>query len=228
MEIKKLDWDSNFFNIKVGEVVNPAENTTILNDDFDLLYVKSNEDVTIAIPNFTMNFAEVKVIFSKEIRIKHDEGNSIFSIKETGYNIQEIYELAYESGKYSRFFLDKNFISEDFYRLYQKWVDNSISNIYADDLLVFLDESQIVGFVTYKSNESTATIGLIAVSPNQQGKGIGAKLLKHVENVLFDKQIKTLQIPTQESNQAACNFYTKQGYALHEKTFIKHFWKKQF
>ena len=137
-----------------------------------------------------------------------------------------IYKLSFESGKFSRFNLDPNFENDKFQELYRLWIDNSISNIFADDLLVYLDQNEIIGFITYKTQDNIATIGLVAVSQNCQGKGIGSQLLKAVEHKLTNHSIKTLLIPTQQINEIACNFYKKQGYRIEETLFIKHYWKK--
>jgi dTDP-4-amino-4,6-dideoxy-D-galactose acyltransferase len=122
--------------------------------------------------------------------------------------------------------LDKNFKNENFKKLYRKWVDNSISKEIAEDVLIYKENKQIMGFVTYKINESFGTIGLIAVSAAHQGKGIGNKLLSFVENRIFSNGITKLVIPTQLSNNTACNFYKKQNYTIQQKLFIKHYWKK--
>ena len=82
-----------------------------------------------------------------------------------------------------------------------------------------------MGFVSYKINQDNATIGLIAVCPNNQGKKIGSKLLKYVEQQLVAINIKKLFIPTQQANETACSFYKKHGYQIHEKVQIKHYWK---
>lgn len=221
--IHKLEWDSDFFGIEIGEITygNKFDNQ----DSYDLLYINNDIDFEIEIENFTNSFSETKLIFSKDI-IKSDlKTYSIFSIKNIEYKKKEIYDLAYESGKFSRFFLDNNFSKDKFEKLYQKWVDNSISNEFADDLLVFLDDDHIVGFVTYKRTNRFARIGLIGVSPNHQGKGIGKKLLSAVENILYEQKVKTMFIPTQEKNEVACRFYKKQGYNIAEEKVIKHYWK---
>ena len=96
---------------------------------------------------------------------------------------------------------------------------------FADNLYVYLEDNNTVGFVTYKINNDFATIGLIAVNPNYQGRGIGGKLLKFVENKLIENNIKILLIPTQFQNEEACFFYKKHGYQIHETTIINHYWK---
>jgi ribosomal protein S18 acetylase RimI-like enzyme len=226
--IVKLDWDSLFFEIKIGELhLEESKNkrSLIKAKSFDLLYVKSHKDFQLEINGFNEEFAETKVVFIKNLEKTQPISNSIFSANETTYKIEELYELAYESGKHSRFRLDNNFQEQQFKELYRQWVDNSILNIFADDVLIYQENNQTMGFVTYKVINKVAKIGLIAVKSDFQGKGIGGKLLGHVENLIFQKNIKELLIPTQLSNEAACSFYKKQNYQVHETTFIKHYWK---
>ncbi|AWI25078.1 GNAT family N-acetyltransferase [Flavobacterium pallidum] len=220
--IKRLDWDSDFFGLRIGEAFYEEKLTST--PDYDLLYVKANNDFDAQIEGFENGFSEVKLVFSKALVEGNHEANPIVSIDQIPYDKQEIYDLAYESGKFSRFFLDTHFTVEKFRELYQKWIDNSISKTIADDVLVYVEGNDITGFVTYKTNNDLATIGLIAVSPDHQGKGIGGKLLQFLEGSLWKKNIRKLQIPTQENNLAACNFYKKQGYGISERTFIKHYW----
>ncbi len=226
MIVKRLDWDSDFFGYEIGEII--FKNNINLKDSekFDLLVIKSSDDFEILLDGFKNNFSETKVIFEKKLSLIHSENTNIYSIDETDYDRNELYELAYESGKHSRFVLDKNFQAENFKKLYRKWVDNSIFKEIAEDVIIYKEDNQTVGFVTYKTNEDSGFIGLIAVSAAHQGKGIGNKLLSYVENILFSKGIQKLIIPTQLSNIVACNFYKKQNYTIQQILFIKHYWKK--
>ena len=139
-----------------------------------------------------------------------------------------LFELAYESGKYSRYKQDVNILEDRFKKLYQFWIKNSFNKTFADKIFYFKENENIVGFVTLKINNDIAKIGLIAVSPNYQGKGIGKKLIAKTENFCFENNVKTLQIPTQMENLEACNFYKKMGYEISEKINIKHFWEKNY
>lgn len=223
--IKRLDWDSDFFGIKIGELIYEPRINLENSIDFDLLYLKSKKNFELEITNFINNFSETKLTFIKKLIENDSESSNIFSVNEIDHQTNEIYELAFESGKHSRFFLDKNFQLDKFQELYRKWVANSILKIFADETLIYQEHNQVMGFVTYKINNEMATIGLIAVHPNYQGKGIGGKLLQFVENNLFKKKVKTLLIATQQNNIAACNFYIKQGYEIYETTFLKHYWR---
>ncbi len=133
--------------------------------------------------------------------------------------------MSFESGKYSRFKKDKKFSIKQFENLYKKWIDNSIDFGFADDILVYVEENKIIGFISYKIKNNEATIGLVAILPNHQGKGIGKKLLQVVENELIKNNIIILKIPTQKENLEACSFYEKRGYKIKQSIIIKHFWR---
>lgn len=223
--IAQKKWDSDFFNLKIGEV-NFTDGEDYSNfTGYDLLYVVSDEDFNLQIDGFINSFSEQKVKFNKKLSEIYQTNENVFSHSEIEYNIQEIYQLAFESGKHSRFLLDKNFGTEKFKELYRLWIDNSISKTFADDVLLYKNNQEIAGLLTYKTTDDSAIVGLIAVSNEYQGKGIGGILLKHLETILYQKGITSLTIPTQFENKQACNFYSKQGYSIFENTFIKHFWK---
>lgn len=224
-EIKRLQWDSDFFNLEVGELF--ADSTDFKgNTDFDLIYVKSKAKNDFKMDGFEKSFTENKVVYQKHLSHLNDLNNSIKEISEIDYSIDELYELAFESGKYSRYNLDKKIENLKFKELYQVWISNSLNNKFADGFLVYVEENEILGFVTYKIKNNLAIIGLIAVSQDHQGKGIGKQLIEKVENELINKNINELQIPTQEENRQACGFYEKLGYQQAEKITLSHYWKK--
>lgn len=224
-EIKRLDWDSDFFELEVGELfINSSEFKA--NPDFDLVYVKSEVKNNFEIAGYEKSFTENKVVYQKNLVKVNDSNSAIKEISEIEYSIEELYELAFESGKHSRYKLDRKIDYLKFKELYQLWIENSLNNKFADGFLVYVEEKEILGFVTYKIKDNFAIIGLIAVSQDHQGKGIGKQLIEKVENELINKNINELQIPTQEENRQACGFYEKLGYQQAEKITLSHYWKK--
>lgn len=222
--ITELPWDSEFFNLKIGEW-NADDDGIPLVDLYDLLYVKSMHDKHHILEGFEHRFSETKVFFSK----KPDESANLQSnVRPAILNddLEVLYNLAYESGKYSRFRLDSGFSNDKFRQLYRAWVDNSLNRKIAADVLVYEASGKIAGMVTYKITGSNAAIGLIAVDPDVQGRGTGKKILSHLEKILADSGIAELRIPTQLENKTACAFYHRQGYSIIETSYIKHYWKK--
>ena len=227
MKVKQLLWDSTFFDQKVGEldIDGSIKNLISIPGNFDLIYVNNSEDTEITLAKYHCSFSEKKVVFEKTDLSKNDEilGN-IRSVFDGPYCLPTLYELAEESGKYSRFHLDPKFSEIYFRKMYHTWIDNSLSGSFADGFLVCEIASEIVGFVTYRTYIDYAAIGLIAINQMHQGKGIGRQLIFGVENNLIDNGINVLRISTQLKNEQACNFYKKLGYSHVETTQIKHFW----
>ena len=226
MIIKHLDWDSSFFNKKIGllDLSNDFQYSEIQND-YDLIYVISKEEIAVAIPNFKLGYTENKIVFSKKTVENRESTDANIFLELTDSHKKEIYALAFESGKYSRFKLDPNFSPTEFENLYKKWVDNSYTKEFADGVLIYKEQNSILGFVTYKVWDDYATIGLIGVCPMHQGKGIGKKLIQAVENELANIGVDELRIPTQLQNEMACQFYVKMGYEIIENNILKHYWK---
>lgn len=226
MKIKKLEWDSSFFNLEIGEIEINQPNKVILNNLFDVIYVKQKKDFPLQIQGFSNIFQETKVIFSKVIKDPPlTPTTDVIDFDETPLENVDLYELSYLSGHYSRFLLDKKFGIDKFRELYRMWIDNSINKKFAKRIFYTKDNNIITGFVTYKEENEIGKIGLIATLPNYQGIGIGRRLLASVEQHCKENNIKILDIPTQKENINACGFYTSCRYSIKEELIIKHYWK---
>lgn len=221
--IDYLSWDSDFFNRKVGQICKVSNLDESEKSSFDILYVNSSKNIEIK--GFKKTLEQTKVIFSKKInRVIKERSGNVYSVFKTNEYTNQLNELAFESGKHSRFLKDRFFGVDKFKELYQKWVENSLNGKFANDVLIYKSDDEIKGFVTYKIKNGFAQIGLIAVSPKAQGLGIGSILINEVESLLYQDSITELRIPTQLENELACKFYTKLGYTIIEKEYIQHFW----
>lgn len=226
LKIKRLDWDSAFFGFEVGEGELSTDYSEASN--FDLLVIKQKKEEDIFLFEFEKMFQETKIIYEKKLTsVELDPFyDSIKDFDEEVIDKSELYLLAFESGRYSRFKLDPKIPQEKFELLYSKWVDNSVDKKIADKLFYIRNSQEVIGFVTLKNNDFFSTIGLIAVSKNYQGKGLGKGLLLKAENYCITQNIFNLKIPTQKENILACHFYEKMGYAVNDEVIIKHYWKK--
>lgn len=230
MKTKRLGWDSLFFNLEVAEAeISSSEIDLSSLQNFDLIYTKSAQDFQLDTKDFTIGATEEKVVFSKNLTSqtenfkKNAPIHSVFELE--SYTKETLYDLAFESGKYSRFKIDTQIPKGKFEELYRLWIDNSLNKSFADFFVVWIEETKILGFVTLKLHPTYGQIGLIAVAPNQQGKGIGTQLIKVSEEYCTQNNIFELKIPTQKQNVEACSFYHKLGYKIVENTYIKHVWK---
>lgn len=72
-------------------------------------------------------------------------------------------------------------------------------------------------------NGRTASINRLAISPAQQGKGLGKALIAELENKLKQKGIKKLAIMIHVGNTQVIPFYEKLGFK--EMDYVKMYYK---
>lgn len=231
-EIEYLTWDSNFFKKKIGQIfVENSDNLENIlekakNKRYQLIYVFGNKFFFIddkVLKRFNGKLVDKKVLFEKSIEMQKEQPEFIFEYKNDEL-VPELEQLAYESGKYSRFKLDSNFGKNDFYRMYKVWIENSINKQIADNVFVAIENNVIKGMATLKIAAGKGQIGLIAVSPEAQGKGYGKMLITACENGLLRKNISKIEVSTQVDNIQSCKFYEKCSFKIKETSNVYHFW----
>lgn len=234
VEIVKMEWDSEFFSYPVGRALlkefkaeDFQELKSVLNkNNYTLIYTYPLDEISKnTLIDLYKKPVDTKTTFEKLKNnfAEYGENQNIASYREPD-QYEKMKELAFISGEFSRYKTDKNFGGNEFERLYTKWLDNSISKIIADDILVYTDNKEIKGMVTYKIKDDELTIGLIAVDVGTQGKGIGKSLMKAVENRAIENNVNKILVSTQEENISATSFYGSCGYTIKEKKEIFHIW----
>jgi dTDP-4-amino-4,6-dideoxy-D-galactose acyltransferase len=230
--VRKLDWDSSFFGYPVGRL-DITQNSLLEPDkfiketaSFKLVYIFS----TIALKFEGLFQADTKVTLSKSISDKNKITNDILFCDKYyrgKHDIKQIEELAFESGQYSRFRKDPNFLNNEFERLYRKWINHSLLKINAIETLVLSKSKEIIGLITIeKKNETTSKIGLIAVHPSYQGLGIGKKLIDDTEIYSVNHGFQKLEVITQLENEHAMKFYLKNQFSVKSIIHIYHYWNR--
>ena len=194
------------------------------NDRHDLLYVFSDISLKGEEGFRELDLMDIKCTFSKDLARHH-------AIEENGFEFIKVkrpddsfYRLAYLSGEYSRFQKDPK-LQPKFKLMYQTWVNNACSGSYDGHILALGDTGDYQAMITYKIESETAKIGLIGVSENMQGKGIGRALMNQVESKAKISGASILEVPTQQQNKSAMSFYTSIGYDLKKTEHIYHLWR---
>lgn len=76
----------------------------------------------------------------------------------------------------------------------------------------YIEENKLVGYICCMAVVDEASINNFAISPDQQGKGIGTKLLQEMIAVLQSKGMERLWLEVRVSNEAAYSLYKKNGF----------------
>jgi dTDP-4-amino-4,6-dideoxy-D-galactose acyltransferase len=227
-----LKWDSHFFGKKIGRLdvtTNEIEDMTefVIEEaekgKYNLIYIFCPDNFRINDNSFLLVDRKIKYRCS-------DFFGRPSTSKVTAYIDEqptpELINLVLRSGHYSRFKIDPGFSLIEYEKFYTTWLINSLNGSIADKVFVYKDDEKINGFITIKIDGAIATIGLLAVDPDHQGRNIGTCLLDQVKNFITGKSIQHLDVTTQHNNNAACKFYEKNDFTISLSQNIYHYWRK--
>lgn len=230
MNIDRLDWDSNFFGLRIGRVaINTIEDNSLLasqesqtRKDYDLLYVFSNHGLTFSAPGARL--MDEKVVYSLSTFSNTIIDKNIISWSENQGVPYELLHLALVSGKYSRFKLDDRLPNGSYERLYSRWIEQSVNHAIASDVFCYMIEGVPKGLVTLNHKNGIGDIGLVAVHEDNHCCGIGSALMRHVIHYSKENNIQKLSVVTQLANVPACRLYEKSGFIIESISDVWHWW----
>ena len=236
-QIEKLDWDSDFFKIRVGKflIVNEEEFDPIVfkkeaEQKFDLIYVLSYQKMLSQEKINLANLDLVDIIMTMSKPFKKNE------FKKNDYNfrnnlsvneLNDCYEIAEITSVVSRFF-DENLIGPKMTKLlYRKWIDNALNNSFSDGMFLIKENNSVIGIhlvkVDKKNKEGIFT--LTGVNPNYKRLGLGRKLWEQSFGYFSNEtDIEIIKSPFSIKNLDSFNFHLKMGFnKVEEIKYIYHF-----
>ena len=229
MEIRKLDWDSEFFGLEIGRVDLQTQDDVValkqmydeLRRQYKLLYIFSKDGLNL--DAIGAQLADEKVLYSKicENREIHPD----VMLYEQSMPNDSLYRLALVSGGFSRFKLDKRFPSDSYERLYKRWIENACPREGSNkQIFAYVPEGIAQGMITVDYKGDSAQIGLVAVDSEYQHQGVGTKIMSTLEAALYHEGVMTIDVATQKANKDACRWYEKNGFKVKSVTPIYHWW----
>jgi dTDP-4-amino-4,6-dideoxy-D-galactose acyltransferase len=231
-----LEWDSEFFGYNIAGIkafeLGLARLNNIIGElrekDFKLAYCfvdPVDKISTHSLKKVPGLLVDEKITYSIPII----EENS-FPISDNivpydlKYTSEKLISLALQSGLYSRFKIDPNFLNKEFEKLYLEWIEKSVAKILSNEVLIYKENQDILGFVTLVLHNNTGKIGLIAVDENQRGKAIGKKLIGAALLYFKENKVNQVEVVTQKANNIACKFYESCGFKIKSIVNIYHLW----
>ncbi len=231
----KLQWDSTFFGYNIGKIdldsLYPNKLLALQKDakehNLSLIYLFTDS-------NDSVSHESVKIVGGilydeKSTYLRRSTEKSMLdsNIKSYVSNLPAslLYPLALQSGIYSRFFLDKKFINNEFQKLYQAWTENSVNRSLAKEVLVYTEQKdEYLGLITLGIKNERLDIGLLAVEQAARGRNIGGKLIAAADHYSNRWKCENMQVVTQGANKVACDFYEKHGFRKESVQQVFHLW----
>jgi len=231
-----LEWDTRFFGYKIASVMIPGLELSRLitiigklkENQFRLAYCFTDPRDEISnesLKKVSAMLADEKVTYSidmNEVDI-FPVSSAVIPYK-TDIVSDKLVSLTLQSGQYSRFKTDPDFTNNEYARLYIEWIDKSVKRKLADEVLVYKENEEIIGFITLAVKNNIGYIGLIAVDENQRGKAIGKNLMGAALTYFKDKNVTCTEVVTQKANVIACKFYESLGFEIKDINNIYHLW----
>ncbi|QDY40510.1 dTDP-4-amino-4,6-dideoxy-D-galactose acyltransferase [Candidatus Pantoea soli] len=112
------------------------------------------------------------------------------------------------------------FDADDSGRFYAQWIENAVRGIFDNQCLIACDEQgALQGYVSMREVAGDVRIGLLAVLPDAQGKGVGQRLLLAAADWGRVRQLERLRVATQLSNLTAMRLYLRSGARLESTAY---------
>lgn len=236
-----LEWDSEHFGFPIGKAIWSGD-VRLLEDfiaeaekrEFTLVYVIApcNKELPTWVFRCCAGvFVSQRVDFEKKLTgVKQLESASegLIELTPASCDMNQVHQLGLVAGQYSRFIRDLRFPRHKAERVFCIWSEDSVRGRLADVTFGVVDASgQLRGFITAKREDKVARIGLLAVTPQDQGRGIGKRLLAAIEDWCVARNLTTVRVATQGENAGACAFYERHGYRAGKRQNVFHLWLKE-
>jgi dTDP-4-amino-4,6-dideoxy-D-galactose acyltransferase len=226
MNIRKLNWDSTFFGFNIAELeLKEADgfNLDQLNDYSDknsikLIQCRLNVACNENINNIRSNgfeFVDLKINFWTKTN-KVSSTNRIVR-RATVKDVDGLKKIAGEVFAEESRYHHKNINLKKVNDFYQTWVEKAVFGTFDDYCLVVERNNIVKGFVTLKENDKNKiVIGLIGVSKDSHGMGIGSDLIGECIAIAQRENYSEIEVSTGGKNIEAQNFYIKNGFKIKE------------
>jgi ribosomal protein S18 acetylase RimI-like enzyme len=227
-DILKLEWDSQFFGIRIGKLV--VDQTLHITDDmvqswkkegFQCLYIDT--PITTSVTN-----ESTAVLVDAGVRclLKRDTGNAQLDPEVTSISTmtEALEALGVLAGKHSRFMRDDHFPQERSKALYTTWIKKSLHGEMGDDIYIIGDEYQPKGFIAFQRKNDHVQIGLMAILPEARNRGLSKKLLTAADHFARMHHLPYMILFTQLGNERAQHVFTQNGFTVVSSIHQYHLW----
>jgi len=235
VSLRLLDWDTAFFGRRIAVLSAPP-----LDDDdlarsireaktlgVECVYALSGVEGQAAIQ--ALSRAGARLV---DVRITFERGlvdlgatlpDSAIRAAEPR-DLAELRALAAASHESSRFYADQRFPRDLCHELFATWIEKSCGG-WAQVVRVAIVDGAVRGYATGHVRENgRGEIGLVAVDPRSQGRGLGRLLVQATLGALRDFGLSNATVVTQGRNIGAQRLYQADGFRTQRVQTWHHLW----
>lgn len=228
-----LEWDTAFFGFRIARLVRHRLSDELAQRclrwcaerQVRCLYFLADADdpETLRVAQrYGFRLVDIRITLEHNLQKIGETGSAVRPCRES--DLGPLKAIAAQSHRESRFYYDGGFPRERCDALYMTWIERSFRG-YAQTVLVAERNGQPVGYVTcHLSPDGRGSIGLLGVSAEVRGKGVGGDLVKGALAYFCEQGMRQATVVTQGRNIPAQRLYQKQGFLTESVQLWFHLW----
>jgi dTDP-4-amino-4,6-dideoxy-D-galactose acyltransferase len=233
-----LEWDSNFFGVRIGRVLGhrlsletaPEVLVWCRDHEIDCLFFLADQEPESIRAAEGLGFHLTDLRLTLEAQLNEPKRGGATTLPQVATvrgaaleDIPALRRIAASSHTDSRFYQDGGFPRDRCDELFRIWIEKSCRGA-ADAVLVAERDAQAAGYITCEVAGDRGRIGLVAVAEDARGTGLGHALLSHALYWMFSRAVKVVSVVTQGRNLRAQRLYQAHGFANASLQLWYHLW----
>jgi ribosomal protein S18 acetylase RimI-like enzyme len=234
--IEWLEWDSNFFGLRIGKKVikdfehdfNPDGFHEEAKRNYDLVYIMSFNKLISPEKFHSIDIELIDIQIEMSMPFKPLQGHDFNILSSpTDQELIECYRIAEEVSSVSRFSKEPLIGISKAKSLYRAWVDNAIEKKIADGILIHKSNEFIKGIHIVKTDltKNAGYCSMIGVKKEDAHKGIGKALWEQARRYwTAQKNIEKCHVVFSLTNIQSMQFHINIGFnSIEEIRYIYHY-----
>jgi dTDP-4-amino-4,6-dideoxy-D-galactose acyltransferase len=230
-----LEWDSNFFGFRIGRLFG----SHLSPDDAGqavqwcreqgvkcLYFLAGAEDsaTSLAAENAGFRLVDIRCTYTYNLSTRRPLAATPAIRPFEPSDLPHLQQIASSSHGSSRFYYDRRFDRKRSSDLYAAWIERSCRG-WADAVYVAGFTGLPAGYVTcHLDAHKAGSIGLIAVDPQFQGRGLGQQLTCAAISHLSRRGARRVDVVTQGRNIRSQQMYQRCGFVISTVEIWYHLW----
>ncbi len=225
------EWDSEFFGYPVASIEGDGD----MRDFKKLIDQLQSDHIKLAYWFFNHNADQKKKIAANfngivlHNRLTHQfliANNAVPEIKSEQIRLldkenEDLLQLIFDCGQFSRFKTDPNFGEELYEKLYRHWISQMLEH---HIVFGFFIEEKINGVAVVELKNEIAAFHFLAVSASKRNTGIGKQLTRAVIQTAAANKCKSIIAFTHRMNTPIWKLLEAEGFQCINEESVYHFW----
>ncbi|MEP7359390.1 MAG: GNAT family N-acetyltransferase, partial [Anaerolineales bacterium] len=230
-----LEWDSEFFGARIARLKTATPDAAGMQaalawcrrERIDCLYFladSTNPAASDLAQDHQFRLVDLRVTLAGAARANTAAASPASLRAAEPSDAERLKAIARVSHRDTRFYADEHFPAGRCDALYETWIEKSV-NGYADCVLMAEENGQALGYVACHLKPAAAgQIGLLAVAPGAQQRGLGQHLLRAALDWFHGHGVERVTVVTQGRNVKAQRLYQRAGFVTESIHLWYHAW----